>query len=189
MDGKISRLAVTVTARPDGWEVDVTNRHSADMQLWGQAPMAHQPQVALRWPRITVTVRGDQALRHLVLLDNPAFSIAAPRPQLTSRLTETLAPPQPLTAAQQQALRLLYAELLAWPPLRQAVPLRIKQVARQLGIGPEAVRRRLEEARQKAYALGLGRDLPLSDPEYLHVLVRAGYLMPTDDEIDPILRG
>ena len=188
LDGMVSRVALTVTAIPDGWHVEIANFNSADIQFWGQAPMACQPSSVLRWPRIMVNVWGDQALRHLVLLDNPVLAIVPPRPQRTDRITESLAPPRPLTAPQLEVLRLLYADLLAWPPRKQAPSLRINQVAQRLGMKPEAVRRRLEEAREKAVRLGLGREMPLTDPEYLHVLVRAGYLMPTDDELDPILR-
>lgn len=188
LDGKVSRIAVIVTAAPDGWHVKTTNLNGADIQLWGQAPMVCPLGGALWWPRITISVRGHEALRHLVLLDDPALTISPARPQRTGRLTESLAPPPMLTAAQQEALRLLYADLLAWPPRKHAQPLRIHQVANRLGICPESVRRRLEEARRKAFRLGLGRDVPLTDPEYLHILVRAGYLTPAADELDSIIR-
>jgi hypothetical protein len=188
LDPKISRNAVTVTSTGDGWRLEIGNHNGVDLQLWGQPARPYRTVELLSWPRITVHVKGDRQLRHLVLLDDPALAIASQRPRRSGRHTESVTPPPSLTVPQQEALRLLYAELLAWPPPKQAVPRRINQVAHRLGIGNEAVRRRLEEALQKATALGLSRAVPLTDPEYLYVLVRAGYLPPCDEDLDPVLR-
>jgi hypothetical protein len=46
-------------------------------------------------------------------------------------------------------------------------------------VSASAVQARLTEIRAKATALGLARQVPLSDPEYVYVLVRAGYLRPS----------
>jgi hypothetical protein len=190
-DPKVSRNAVTITSVGDGWRLEIGNRHGVDLQLWGQPALPYyRPGELLSWPRITVCVKGDRRFRHLVLLDDPTLAIGLERPQHSgsSRITESLTRPPTLTVPQQEALRLLYAELLAWPPPKQAVALRINQVARRLRIGSEAVRRRLEEARQKAIALGLSREVPLTDPEYLYVLVRAGYLPPSHEDLGSVLR-
>jgi hypothetical protein len=87
-----------------------------------------------------------------------------------------------LTVAQEMAVRTLFAELLAWPPLVPATPLQLKQVASRLGARPESIQRRLEEVRRKALGLGLARTGLLTDPEYLYVLVRAGYLAPPPED-------
>jgi predicted DNA-binding protein (UPF0251 family) len=187
-DPKVSRNAVTVTSVREGWRLEVGNYNGVDLQLWGQPALPYRPVEPLSWPRIAVCVKGDRLFRHLVLLDDPARAISVERPRHVDQLTESLTPPPPLTMPQQEALRLLYAELLAWPPPKQAVPLRINQVAHRLRISSEAVRRRLEEARQKAIALGLNRAVPLTDPEYLYVLVRAGYLPPSHEDLDRVLR-
>jgi hypothetical protein len=187
-DPKVSRKAVTVTSNIDGWRIEDGNFNGIDLQLWGQAALPYLPVEPLAWPRIAVSVRGDRRFRHLVLLEDPTLTIFSRRPQNSSRLTESVSPPTPLTAPQQEALRLLYGQLLAWPPPKLATPLRIKQVANRLGISSGAVRRRLEEARQKAVALGLNREVPLTDPEYVYVLVRAGYLPPSDEDLDLVLR-
>lgn len=188
LDPKVSRHALTVTATGDAWHIKVTNRNDADQQLWGQPSLPSRPVETASWPRIAVRVRGDRDLCHWVLLDNPALSIAGRPTRRPSQLTESADRPLPLTVAQQEAIRVLFGDLLAWPPRIPATPLQLKQVASKLQIGQEAVRRRLEEARHKAISLGLSRRVPLTDPEYLYVLVRAGYLRPSHDDLDPPLR-
>jgi hypothetical protein len=184
LDPKVSRHALTVTATGDGWHIRVTNRNEADLQLWGQPSLPSRPVETVSWPRVALRVKGDRALCHLVLLDDSALSIAGRPSSQPSQLTETVDRPPPLTVAQQEAVRVLFGDLLAWPPRNSAKPLQLKQVANKLKIGEEAVRRRLEGARRKAVSLGLSRMVPLTDPEYLYVLVRAGYLQPSYDDLE-----
>jgi hypothetical protein len=54
----------------------------------------------------------------------------------------------------------------------------LKQAARELGIQATTLKARLESARDKAVALGLGHQVGVTDPRYLHVLVAHGYLPP-----------
>ena len=187
-DPKVSRQALTVTATGDAWHIQVTNRHGAARQLWGQPALPSRPVETISWPRIGLRVNGDPELRHWVLLDDPALGVAGLQTCQPSQRTESVDRPPRLTAAQQEAIRALFADVLAWPPRVPATPLQLKQVASRLGIRREAVQRRLEEARRKAISLGLGRVVPLTDPEYLYVLVSAGYLQPSDDDLDPPLR-
>jgi hypothetical protein len=140
------------------------------------------------WPRVGLRVLGRSDLQHWVLLDDPTLAVTRPAPRPGTELTESADQPRPLTFPQEQAIRLLFGELLAWPPIVPATPLQIKQVARQLGGSKESIQRRLEEVRKKATLVGLARQGMLTDPEYLYVLVRAGYLQPSDDDLDDVLR-
>jgi predicted DNA-binding protein (UPF0251 family) len=150
--------------------------------------MPAQSVETLAWPRIAFNVRGKLRARHWVLFDSPGLGFPDERPRPPSQVTVSVDPPAPLTTAEQEAMRILFGDLLAWPPRIPAVPRQLKQVGHRLGISPEGVARRLERARGKAMALGLGRAVPVTDPEYLYVLVRAGYLPPIDEDLDPVLR-
>jgi hypothetical protein len=72
----------------------------------------------------------------------------------------------------------VFAELLAWPPRQGAEPLLLKQAASRIGISVSGVQDRLKAARARALRLGLHREVALTDPSYLYVLVRGGYLDP-----------
>jgi hypothetical protein len=187
-DPKVSRRALTVTSLGTAWRIEVGNHNGAELRPWGQPAVNCRATETLSWPRVTVRIIGDRSLRHVVLLEHPALVITAERPRVPGQVTESVAAPPALTQPQREALRLLFGPLLTWPQPDNAVPLRLGQVARRLGITTEAVRRRLEEARHKANVLGLSRQVPLTDPEYLHVLVRAGLLPPADEDIVPELR-
>ncbi|GAA1539402.1 hypothetical protein GCM10009827_068340 [Dactylosporangium maewongense] len=180
-DPKVSRRAVEVTRTGSGWRVDVTNRNGVVVHPWGQPPGLAPASSVHVWPRVALRVAGRPELQHWVLLTDDALRVPRPVPVPGTSLTETADQPRPLTWPQEQAVRELFAELLAWPPLVPATPLQLKQVGTRLGLKTETVQRRLEEVRKKAVALGLSRTGSLTDPEYLYVLVRAGYLEPAGD--------
>jgi hypothetical protein len=186
-DAKVSRHAVRVTSTGGGWRVEDRNTNRSFVQYWGQPWLPHLPVADHAWPRIAVHIIGTEGLRHLVLLDDPALTVVPARPARTHRVTESNIPPMPLTEPQLAALRTVFRELLDWPPRARPRQRQLKQAARILGIGREAVQRRLEQSREKAYALGLSRAVSLTDPEYLYALVRAGYVAPSDEDLDPLL--
>ena len=188
IDFGVSRRALVATSTGSAWRIELHNHNRADLQLWGQPSMPAQLVETLAWPRIAYHVRGKLPVRHWVLFDDPSLGFPDPPPRSPSLVTESVDRPAPLTDAERAAIRVMFGDLLAWPPRTPAVLLQLKQAGPRLGIVREGVARRLERARGKALALGLGRTVPVTDPEYLYVLVRAGYLPPTDEDLDPVLR-
>lgn len=187
VDVKVSRHAVRVLRDDDGWRLTVANRNGVVLQPWGQPSGLADRESTVAWPRVALRVLGSTDMQHWVLLDDPALAIRRAEPEVTTHLTETADPPRALTAPQEEAVRALFRDLLAWPPCLTARPLQLKQVAHRLGVRAESIQRRLEEVRKKAVALGLSRSTPLTDPEYLYVLVRAGYLQPAEGDLDPLV--
>jgi hypothetical protein len=189
VDAKVSRHALRVVRTAHGWQVTVTNRNGVIAQPWGQPPGIAEPDTLLAWPRVALRVIGSPEYQHWVLLDDPALALRRPSPPRGTHLTETADQPRPLTVSQELAMRALFAELLAWPPVIPATPRQIKQVAARLGVRTESIQRRLEEVRKKARAVGHARVGLLTDPEYLYVLIRAGYVQPADEDLHPLLRA
>jgi predicted DNA-binding protein (UPF0251 family) len=113
-----------------------------------------------------------------VLLQAQLYDDAPPKLPSRGISTMTGERPKPLTVAELEALRLVFADFLVWPPRPSATPLQLKQVARQLGVSESAIQERLNGAVAKARRLGLDRPVRLTEPEYLHVLVGAGYVAP-----------
>jgi hypothetical protein len=187
-DEMVSRHAVRIRHAPDGWAVEAHNRNGVIVHLWGQMPVPAGPAELLRWPRVALRVVGGPDAQHWVLLDDPGLSTRASSSAPGRQLTIATGRPRPLTHPQEQTIRALFGPLLAWPPLVPAAPLQLKQVARQLGVTIESIRRRLEEVRKKATAVGLARVGGLTDPEYLYIIVRAGLLGPVDEDLHPLLR-
>lgn len=181
-DVAISRVGVTVTATADGWLLDVSNRNGAMLHPWGEPPLPVRGRLAVSWPLLGLRLHGEKHLEHWVLLEAPEVAARedGPTGRTSSGVTRRNEPPLPLTGPQQEALRCMFAHMLCWPPVAAGESRQLKQVARQLGnqITEEGVQQRLRKARSKAAALGLSRQLNLSDPEYLYVLVRAGYVRP-----------
>ncbi len=88
--------------------------------------------------------------------------------------------PRRLTCAEREALHIVFPAQLRWPPTDRAEPMLLKQAAARLGISVSAVQDRLKSALVRAVALGQDRIVSLTDPFYLYVLARAGYLaLPT----------
>lgn len=179
-DGGVSRTALTVTATPRGWQIENSNRNGAVLHPWGLAVSLTPAHLVLDWPLIAVRVVGsDHARQHWALLESQVAPGADP-PVLprAGAATARSDPPKPLTPAELEALWTVFGDVLSWPPRLPAVPLQLKQAARRLGITESGVQLRLEGAQRKALALGLPRPVRLTEPDYLHVLVGAGYLTP-----------
>ncbi|MGQ0624142.1 MAG: hypothetical protein ACT4PP_05725 [Sporichthyaceae bacterium] len=174
IDPRVSRLAVTVRCTEVGWHIESSNRNGTLIHPWGLPAWQARPIEVCADPRVAIRVLGGPDREHWVLLEDDG-GVAAPVRE-TSAATELGIAVRPLTPAQLQAIRLVFTDSLAWPPLASAAPRQLKQVARTLGLSVSAVQERLKAALAKAQALGLSREVELTDPEYLYVLVRAGYL-------------
>jgi len=182
-DVGISRNAVAVTATHEGWRIEVANRNGAVIHPWGLAPYRAQPVALLRWPLIGIRVAGaEPSLQHWVLLESDAYAVGAVDPETGNAptLTRRGSPPPPLAPAELSALQLVFADHLAWPPpTSPPVPRQLKQVAARLGKSLSGVQDRLRSAQDKALRLGLSNPVTLTHPEYFHVLVAAGYVLPS----------
>jgi hypothetical protein len=189
VDGKVSRQAVYVTRSQHGWAVTATNRNGVIVHPWGQAAGPAEPVCLLPWSHVALRVVGSVELQHWVVLEDPTLAPQPPKRAPGTQLTDSVSRPRPLTWPQEYAIRSLFGPLLAWPPVIPAVPLQIKQVARELNTTKESIQRRLEEVRKKAAAVGMSRVATLTDPEYVYVLVRAGFLRPTEEDMHPLLRS
>lgn len=175
----ISRRAVAVTASPDGWRIEVTNRNGAVIHPWGLVPFRAQSSQLVRWPLVGIRVLGTETDRqHWVLLESDDY-LDADGTAVQGGATPTAvgAAPPPLAPAELGALELVFEDYLAWPPpLTAAEPRQLKQVARRLGKSLSGVQDRLRSAQDKALRLGLARPTTLTQPDYFHVLVAAGYI-------------
>jgi len=177
-DTGVSRRALVVCPGTDGWHVESMNSNGAILHPWAQAERWLTPGEPedLRWPRIGIRLVGSRpGLHHWVLLESDAYTIDPVRAG-TSTNTETPRPPLPLTDAQLAALTTVFAQHLAWPPVAGPLLLTLQAAARRLGISEAAVYQRLEAVQARAYQLGLHRQHGVTDPDYLYLLVRHGYL-------------
>jgi hypothetical protein len=186
-DDGISRVALTVTATTEYWEITNTSRNGIVVSPWGLAPQRPTSAVRLRWPLVAIRVLGTRPhARHDVLLECHDYDDDRANVGTKRGPTAAATPPRPLTPAEAEALAVVFEPVLAWPPAEKAAePLQLKQAARRLGLTPSAVKVRLEGARAKARLLGFDRQVGVTDPAYLHVLVAAGYLNVPDTTADP----
>jgi hypothetical protein len=178
---RVSRRAVCVTPIAHGWRIEVTNRNGAVLHRWAQAPELGRVS-SVDWPLVGVRMLPDSGpSRHWVLLeaDDVAVGCAAPAPG--DPVTDLADRPGDLPPAEREALQTVFAAQLQWPPRQPAEPLLLKQAAARLGISVSGVQERLRAARSRALRVGLDREVGLTDPSYLYVLVRAGYLPPPRD--------
>jgi hypothetical protein len=182
-DPGISRIALTITAEPDGWTIVNSARNGVVIHPWGLAPQRAAGRTRIRWPLVAIRVLGHEpTAHHWVLLECDAYLGEEGGPGGRRGTTLQATPPKPLTPAEAQAIAVVFGSALAWPPPAvPADPLQLKQAARILGISSSAVKLRLEGARAKAEALGLTRQVRVTDPDYVHVLTAAGYVTtPTE---------
>ncbi|MDT7561787.1 MAG: hypothetical protein QOG76_411 [Pseudonocardiales bacterium] len=182
--GAVSRNAVAITVNQHGWEVTIGNRNGAVLHPWGQAPELAAPRGTVNWPLVAVRMLPDSAVsQHWVLIEaddlpvTPAGAVAA----ATLTQTDRVEPPGRLPPAERQALLTVFGAQLSWPPAHPAEPLLLKQAASREGISISGMQDRLKSALARAMRLGQSRVVPLTDPSYLYVLVRAGYLDPPSD--------
>jgi hypothetical protein len=176
-DSRVSREAASVSRTVDGWRVRSSNRNGVIVHPWAQPARVAQPVELLRHEFVALRIVGQTHRRHWLLMEDTNTNPPSPMPTLR---TELRTPPRPLTSSQVEVLECLFGELLAWPPIVGCEPLQLKQVARQIGVSMSAVQARLVEVRAKAEGLGLSRQVPLTDPEYLYVLVGAQYFRAHD---------
>ncbi|GAA3222223.1 hypothetical protein GCM10017691_08050 [Pseudonocardia petroleophila] len=177
----VSRIAVEVTASPTGWRIAVPNRNGAVMHPWGGPLQVASPVDGIDWPLLGIRLRHTNTSQHWILLsaDDLAITPAGPVAGDESSGTDLAGRPSDLSKGTSQAIRVVFHELLSWPPRHPATPLQLKQAATRLGIAPPSVRDRLAVAWDKAAELGVnGIERDLTDPGYLYALVRAGYVRP-----------
>lgn len=181
-DPGVSRRALEVTATADGWELSIVNRHGAWVQLWGHAAlrMEHDSSLRRAWPRVGVRiVGGDRELDHWVLLECDDYPLPKP-----TDLPEPAGPPgtdlaripKALTDTQLQAVITVFAQYLAWPPISGPAPMALASVANRLHVTDGAIAERLKKVQERAYAFGLHHQVGVSDPDYVYLLARHGYL-------------
>ena len=179
-DPGISRLALSVTARATGWELRSTNRNGAVLHRWGQAPtmLEFDRPAHVRWPRAGVRLLGKEpGVEHWVLFEADDYLLPAPEDLATTNAATYIpSAPRPLTSAQRDALTIVFAEHLAWPPVTSPVALARETAGRKLGISYAGVVDRLTAAQRKAHQLGSPQQVGLMEPDYLYVLVARGYL-------------
>lgn len=183
-DTGISRRSLAVTATPEGWRIETTNRNGAVIHPWGLTPYRAQRSHLVRWPLVGVRVLGSENRhQHWVLLESDHYLDAdGSAVQEGSSLTTSGPVPPALAPAELSALELVFADHLAWPPpITPPEPRQLKQVAGRLGKSLSGVQDRLRSAQDKALRLGLARPTTLTHPDYFHVLVAAGYVrFPTE---------
>ena len=183
-DTGVSRRALTVTAATDGWELTITNRHGAWLHPWGQPAVLIDPDTTIRrvWPRIGLRlVGGNRAVEHWVLLEHSNHPTRLADREMTATTdgsTSTPERPLPLTAHQRAAVWTVFHEHLAWPPIPGASPRSLAAAAARLKISEAGVRERLRLVQQRAYTYGLHKQIGVSDPDYVYLLVRHGFFDP-----------
>lgn len=203
-DRGVSREAVVVTASEAGWRVQVHNRNGVVIHPWAQAPyFVPDGEELLSWPRIGIRVlNGVQpaqpgivprlgwepadpanSMVHWLLFESDAQGVTTRGARAgQSNVTSTFTPrrPEPLTARQVQALSLVFVDYLAWPPVAAPEPRALDRVARHrdMDITANGVQNLLDKVIARARQHGLHGRVGRTDPSYLYVLVRAGYLAP-----------
>lgn len=180
VDEGISRVAVTVTAGTGGWTIEIGNRNGAALRPWGLAPQRALATQVVRWPLVAVRITGTRTdQQHWVLLENDAYVAGEDPAAAATGETRLGNLPPPLAPAERAALQVAFRDFLVWPPpTTPPQAQQLKQVATRLGKSLSGVQDRLRSAMDKALRLGLPSPTTLTNPEYLHVLVAAGYLRP-----------
>jgi hypothetical protein len=188
-DSGISRVVATISATPAGWTIQDTSRNGIIIYPWGLAPVHTATDTRLRWPLIGLRILGAEPdARHWLLLECDQYPTDGAGSTRAASTTVRTTPPRPLTPAEQEALFTVFEAALAWPPpLTPGEPLQLKQAGRRLGVTASAVKVRLEGARAKAELLGLERQVGVTDPAYLHVLVAAGYVWPPEARVNRVV--
>lgn len=180
-DVRVSRVALRVECHETGWSLGCVNRNGVLVQPWGLPGWQARDVESVTDSRVGMRVLGSPPREHWVLLEDDTRAGFDPGDEPTGNptmLTERSAQARPLTPAQMQAVYLVFGDLLCWPPTSTGQPHQLKQVARALGVSVSAVQERLKAVLGKARSLGFEREVELTDPEYVYVLVRAGYLRP-----------
>jgi hypothetical protein len=186
----VSRRAMQVAATEHGWEITVPNRNGAILHPWGlPSQRASVRGNLIDWPLVAVRMLPSSGFcQHWVLLefDGPSLLPDVDNTRLFPEIDDcatvitAVTRPGRLTNAEREALHMVFKGQLQWPPTEHACPMLLKQAAARLHISVSGLQDRLKSALARAIALGHDRTVPLTDPSYLYVLVRAGYLdLPT----------
>jgi hypothetical protein len=184
----VSRRALTLTASAAEWQIYIDNRAGAFVHPWAQAPIwaPAGTEVTQRWPKIGARLIGsDRSTEHWVLLESPDYTIPGygSSQQPVAGPTHQPPVPKPLTRTQVEAVTAVFRQFLLWPPMSGPEPVPLAAAGARLGISATGVSERLLRVQDRAYALGLHQQTGVSDPSYVHLLVRHGYLT------DPVARG
>jgi hypothetical protein len=186
----VSRHAMTVTATAYGWELAITNRNGAIIHPWCQPTHRATGVNQIDWPLVAVRMlTSTGATQHWVLLEYespfmpPGGYTGGSEPGQPGGATTTAlaSNPRDLTKAEFAALRAVFGAQMAWPPVAPAEPMLLKQAAARIGISISGLQDRLKSAQARAIALGLDRTVGLTDPAYLYLLARAGFIQPPMD--------
>jgi len=188
-DVLVSRRAMSVTATEDGWNIRATNRNGAVLHPWClPSQRIGKCSTTVDWPLVAVRMlAGQRTSWHWLLLefDDPSALVRVGEDEEPPEIghhrgpaTATAFTPRGLTRAEREALEAVFPRQLQWPPHEQAEPVLLKQAASRLRLSISGLQDRLKSALARALALGLDRPVALTDPAYLHVLARAGYLQP-----------
>jgi hypothetical protein len=176
-----------VNPSASGWSLTVSNTHGAVLHRWGQAPVWIEKNASVQeyWPRIGVRVIGsDRSLEHWVLLECDQYSLPVVQPVQKLRhplgATDLGSLPKPLTEGQLAAVHALFREYLTWPPRSSPTPAPVSSVAHRLGVSATAISERLTKVQERAYALGMHKLTGVSDPDYVYLLIRHGYIALPD---------
>lgn len=183
-DPGISRIALSVTATPDGWRLSFTNRNGAMLHEWAQAAewIAYNEERFVRWPRVGVRLVGDvRDLEHWILLETDALPLPGRSPQtdpVGDEVFETQVSTRPreLTPSQLLAVYAIFPEHLAWPPRVSPVSRSLEAAAHRIGVTPSAIRERLRPVQDRARELGFPQTVGVTEPEYVYHLAAHGYL-------------
>lgn len=184
-DKGVGSEAVDIEVAYRGWRVLPRNENGVILHHWAQPSRLIQRQECPVGAWVGVQVLGRVADRQywILLFDDTAYTVGA---GITTTAEAT--PIKPLTGAEEQALRVVFADHLCWPPSAQLDQLKFEAAGRRLACGPDAVRARLRLARKKAAARGFHRRVDLADPAYLYALVQTGQLTPLESDLHPALR-
>lgn len=184
-DDGLSRVGLTVELTRDGWSIEVGNRNGVVAHPWAQPSFWLDPPSTLRsaWPRVGVRLVGTRRDVEYWVLVEGSWSLPRPAPEPPGVTLSTRRPAgvKPLTGQQRDAVMTLFHQHLQWPPVASPLPRPVAAAASRLGVAPVSLQERLERVQQRAYALGLHRLVGVSDPAYVHFLVRRGVLR-IDDE-------
>ena len=178
-DPGISRVAVQVTPREDGWRLVFTNRNGAMLHEWAQSPewIGYGEERVIRWPRIAIRLIGDvRDLQHWVLLETDALRPTGATGAVDAYETQVSTRPRELTPSQLLAVYAVFPEHLAWPPRLSPASRSLEAAAHRIGVTPSAIRERLRPVQERARELGFQQVVGVTDPDYVFHLAAHGYL-------------
>jgi hypothetical protein len=195
LDRKVSGRAVDVAVQDGSWHIAPANRRGVDLFQWGQPWQPDIGDRTLRWPRVGLLVKGDEAAyRHWVLLEDAAMPTSWTA-NSTPTDTEPTEEPLQLAPGELAAVREVFDFVLGWPPRPRQRPRTLEEAAQMLEkqivragekdeLGETGVRARLRRAQAKSNLTSVKQ----TDPAWVYALVRRGLVRPEHHDIDADLR-